>query len=270
MLFKNLDVALRWLTSVIGFLVAFSIVRLLLYYKAFNIQITTYLSFTECVLLFTDQLALYCWFAIIIGIVYTTLYFMLSVVIKNFRYADLINLVYHHKKWVRILMVILFVLPLIYLVNALLDYNYHHARKSSFIAAAVFSLGVLLYAVVFFFRMAKTNVQTKQASNLLTVYIIGICTVCFYTSMLRRQLYLVEVNGLNQQVACFDANDKKIIESNFSNNIQYLGSTKECIIFYDMGKKTASVYYTAAFARIDFGPTNYQQVPGWSIYDVLY
>lgn len=270
MLFKNLEVILKWITSVIGCLVSFSIVRLLIYYKSFNVQITNYLSFSECILLFTDQLALFLWFVIILFLVYTTLYFIISAFVKGFQYKDLMNMVYHDKKWLRIILVIVFMIPLLYLENAFIDYTYHHAKRASFIAYFICSIIALIYAALFFFKLSKGSLQTRQVSDILTAYLVCVCTICFYTSMLRRQLYLVEVNKLNQQVTCYDLSDKKVVESNFSNNIQYLGSTKEFIIFYDMQSKIAAIYKTASFNRIEFGPANYRQVPGWSIFDILY
>lgn len=269
-LFKDFDIVLKWITSVIGCLVSFSIVRLLVYYRAFNIQITNYLSFSECILLFTDQLALFIWFAIIIISVYTTGYYIFSAIWKDFKYSDLLNLVYHDSKILRIILVLVFISPLIYLEIAFVSYNLEHARRIIFVSSTLFSILALFYIATMFYSVAKSKEQVKRVSTILTAYIIFTCTLCFYTSMLRRQLFVMEVNQLNQQVVCYDANNQKIVESNFSNNVQYLGSTKEYILFYNRSSGMSSIYRTAAFSRIDFGATNYRKVPGWSIFDILY
>lgn len=270
-IFKNFEDFVKWLTSVLSCLIAFSIIKSFLFFNSFGIKITNYLSFSECLLLFIDEISIFCWYTLLISTSYLMLFIITKRFVPQIKVLDFLILNWNGSNLVKTISLFIYGLPILYLSKAFILFVYDFTTTLGFVFLTFLVAFYLIFAIVFIYRKGdKISKANKNIHTVLILYLTFIFTVCFYTSSLRRQMFLFHVNKVNQYVACYDKSGQIIIESSFTNNVQYIGSTKEYIFFYNIESKKTNIYRLSSFEKIEIGQKKFDKIPGSSIFDVLY
>jgi hypothetical protein len=213
------------------FIILCSSIKLILFYKQFNISISDYLNLGEYATLFVDD------------IIYYLAIFSLGLILNEFDSHPTKKLntetdnfdysVFRKERfWIIIILVIIIftIITLLFIINSLY-------QKLDIVKVGFFLLLCLLYI---FLQKVRTNIKLSYRSLIILV-------ILFYTAMdgfIDAQKIIENKNGLNYKITL----DNKIISTN--NDLHYLGKSEKYFFLYSLKKKEATILSNSKLDKI--------------------
>lgn len=256
----------RIVTFIGSTLIFLSILKAYIFYATFGIHITNYISFSEAILLFLNEVAVLIWYFLILSAAVAIMYFLTRRFYPDARLIDIVVPDKTSNFLHKLLSVAVVVYPLFYLFYAIVMNAFHYSSTKIFVFFLVSF--VIIEVLIIFLVIELWHYVVKRKYSLqgkVLVYLVFAAILFFYTWSLERQLFLFHRNRINKEVIAI-SKDKTDTLTNRS--IQFLGSTDKYIFCYDLQKKRAIVISTAPYDRIEFG--SYESLPGFSIFDLLF
>jgi hypothetical protein len=244
-----------------------SILKSFIFYNTFGIRITNYLNFSEALLLFIDEIAIFILYVfalfVIIGLI-----FFISKRLYRISFTDLFIPSRKTNLFNKSLAALLILYPLFYCPYAISKTVYQFYSTDIFWSLFIIlylTLGLVLYSLYLLWKK-----YADQRDRYIRLYIPAITLLylsLFYLHFLNRQLFLFHQNKIYKSVSCYKDGKKQF--NTMPDSIHYLGSTHEYIFFYNYPEKRAIIFESKKFDQVEFGD-HYSNLPGFSISDILY
>lgn len=264
----SIDSALKLISFSASVLIFLSILKSYIFYATFGISITNYISFSEAILLFLNEVAILLLYYLLLATGLCLTYGIFYVFRRQTRPIDIFipdrTSPFIHKLFSAALMLY----PIFYLFFAIVKNNRDHSSVKSFLFWLI-SLSIaevlILIATINYWKKVR---ETKQAiRKSVFTYILLASALFFYIWSLDRQLFLFHRNRINKSVIGW-VKDKEKPVTLTNDTIQYLGSTGKYVFCYDQVSKKSIIIDAAQFTRIEFG--SYSHLPGFSAFDLLF
>lgn len=263
---QSLDSNIKLITFLGSTIIFLSLLKSYVFYSTFGIRITNYISFSEAVLLFLNEIAILTLYSFLLLSLFVLIFYLFRLKFKNATPIDVLlpdrKATFLHK----ILCLGFYVYPLFYLFYAIVMNVRHYGNPTMFFFLLISFIIIEILIIISVIRLWKKLALNKQESaRKVFLYTIFISVIFFYTWALERQLFLFHRNKINKEVIAFH-DDKRINLTN--KDIQFLGATAKHIFCYNISQKRAIVIDASKFERIEFG--SYPYLPGFSIFDLLF
>jgi hypothetical protein len=261
-----LDTAIKPISFLGSAIIFLSIIKSYIFYSTFGIRITNYISFSEAILLFLNEIAVMILYFAILCAVFGLVYLIAQSKNKEINLFDLFLPRANAKILLKLTYLFLYAYPLLYLFYALLMNVHHYGRPIMFVFLLVCVVLMEILIFIFIIRVwKKVSANRVSSGKKAFIYAFTLSIIFFYTWSLERQLFLYHRNKINKEVICYK-DGKQIVVTD--KNIQFLGATAKYIFCYNILREVAVVIDASKFERIEFG--KYHSLPGFSIFDLLY
>jgi len=256
----------RIVTFIGSSLIFFSILKAYVFYATFGIRITNYISFSEAILLFLNEVAVLIWYFMILSAVIAILYFVARRFHFDIRLIDIIVPDKSSPLFHKLFGTAVVVYPLFYLFYAIVMNAFNYSSTKNFVFIMITFIIMEVVVIVLVIELWRYVVKRKYSlQGKVFGYLVFAAILFFYTWSLERQLFLFHRNKINKTVV---AMSKDRTDTLTNRSIQFLGSTEKYVFCYDLNKEMAIVVSTAQYDRIEFG--TYKNLPGFSIFDLLF
>jgi hypothetical protein len=262
----SIESLLRTVSFAGSMLIFLSILQSYIFYATFNIQITNYISFSESILLFLNEISVLLLYAMLVMTAYYLTLGIFRLFIPQVKAIDIL-VPNENSKWLhKLISLTIAVYPVSYLLYAIILNTAHHSHPKYFYFWLVSSIFIEVVVFSGIIEIWKRIRQIKPfIGRRVFMYFIGMSILFFYIWSLDRQLFLFHRNQINKAVVAW-TKDRRVFLT--SDSIQFLGSTGQYIFCYDLKSDRSIVIRTAQFDRVEFGA--YANLPGFSVFDMLY
>lgn len=260
------DNTVKLVTSFGSAIIFLSILKAYVFYASFGIRITNYITFSEAILLFLDEIAVLILYFLLIFSLFTLIYYAVS--FKNNQYKLIDVLVPSvNSSWIhKLLCLAVFLYPLFYLFYAIVINALHYSHFKLFVFFLISFFFIELMLLLLTISWWKKLVNKKyEMQNKIFGYIFIACIAFFYTWSLDRQLFLFHINKINKTVVAYSKDNTTFLTNR---DVQFLGSTGKFIFCYNNKEERAVIIDAAKFDRVEYG--TYHHLPGFSIFDLLF